>query len=126
MTRRNQVQRGLAATLRPWRCIVALVVFGCVAAPTSAQNCTASNPQLAVTVVEKVLDACSSPDEVQAMQMKYGHDVILDQASIAGNLAIPLLRVFVALPEHDECTSSTFGAAARTALARLGDKVPTL
>ena len=56
------------------------------------------------------------------MQMKYGHDVILDQASIAGNLAIPVLRVFVALPEHNECTSSTFGAAARTALAKLGDE----
>ena len=50
------------------------------------------------------------------MQMKYGHDVILDQASIAGNLAIPVLRVFASLPKHNECTSSTFDAAARTVI----------
>src|SRR4029077_3698024 len=79
-------------------------------------------PQLAVAVLEKVLDACSSPDEVQAMQMKYGHDVILVEASIAGKLAIPVLRVFASLPKHNDCTSSTFDAAARTALAKFGDE----
>ena len=110
------------ALLQSWTGIAFLVVVTLIAAPLSAQNCTASNPQLAVTVLEKVLDACSSPDEVQAMQMKYGHDVILDQASIAGKLAIPVLRVFAALPKHNECTSSTFDAAARTALAKLGDQ----
>ncbi|HWY58909.1 MAG TPA: hypothetical protein VNZ03_30885 [Terriglobales bacterium] len=106
----------------PLRCVVVLIALGRIAPPVSAQNCTASNPQLAVTVLEKVLDACSSPDEVQAMQMKYGHDVILDQASIAGNLAIPVLHVFAVLPKNNECTSSTFDAAARTALAKLGDE----
>ena len=54
--------------------------------------------------------------------MKYGHDVILVQASIAGNLAVPVLRVFASLPRNNECTSSTFDAAARTALAKLGDQ----
>lgn len=106
----------------PLGCVVVLIALGRIAPPVSAQNCTASNPQLAVTVLEKVLDACSSPDEVQAMQMKYGHDVILDQASIAGNLAIPVLHVFAVLPKNNECTSSTFDAAARTALAKLGDE----
>jgi hypothetical protein len=106
----------------PLRCVVVLSALGCIPLPASAQNCTVSNPQLAVTVLEKVLDACSSPDEVQAMQMKYGHDVILDQASIAGKLAIPVLRVFAALPKNNECTSSTFDAAARTALAKFGDE----
>ncbi len=106
----------------PSRCVVVLIVLGCIPLPASAQNCTVSNPQLAVAVLEKVLDACSSPDEVQAMQMKYGHDVILVQASIAGKLAIPVLRVFAALPKNNECTSSTFGAAARTALAKFGDE----
>jgi hypothetical protein len=105
-----------------WKRIVVFVVLGCVAASASAQNCTASNPELAVTILERVLDACSSPDEVQAMQMKYGHDVILEQASIAGKLAIPVLRVFASLPKHNECTSSTFDAAARTALAKFGDE----
>ncbi len=125
VTKRNQPSAGRTASpqrLQPWRCIVVLVILGCVAAPASAQNCTASNPQLAVAVLEKVLDACSSPDEVQAMQMKYGHDVILDQASIAGKLAIPVLRVFASLPRNNECTSSTFDAAARTALAKFGDE----
>jgi hypothetical protein len=56
------------------------------------------------------------------MQMKYGHDVILEQASIAGKLAIPVLRVFATLPKNNECTSSTFDAAARTALAKFGDE----
>jgi hypothetical protein len=56
------------------------------------------------------------------MQMKYGHDVILDQASIAGELAVPVLRVFASLPKNNECTSSTFDAAARTALAKFGDE----
>jgi len=56
------------------------------------------------------------------MQMKYGHDVILVQASVAGKLAIPVLREFSSLPKHNECTSSTFDAAARTALAKFGDE----
>jgi hypothetical protein len=125
VTKQNQPSCSLSRNLgliQPWRGIVVLVALGCVAAPASAQNCTASNPQLAVAVLEKVLDACSSPDEVQAMQMKYGHDVILVQASIAGKLAIPVLRVFASLPRHNECTSSTFDAAARTALAKFGDE----
>ena len=125
VTKRNQSLGGIAASPRrhhPWRRMVVFVVLGCVTVPASAQNCTASNPQLAVAVLEKVLDACSSPDEVQAMQMKYGHDVILDQASIAGKLAIPVLRVFASLPRNNECTSSTFDAAARTALAKFGDE----
>ena len=104
------------------RCVVVLSALGCIPLPAAAQNCTVSNPQLAVTVLEKVLDACSSRDEVQAMQMKYGHDVILDQASIAGELAVPVLRVFASLPKNNECTSSTFDAAARTALAKFGDE----
>ncbi len=105
-----------------WAGIAVLVVLTCITAPLSAQNCTASNPQLAVAVLQRVLDACSSPDELQAMQMKYGHDVILVQASVAGKLAIPVLREFAGLPKHNECTSSTFDAAARTALAKLGDE----
>ena len=99
-----------------------LVALGCVAAPVSAQNCTASNPQLAVTVLQTVLATCSSPDDFQAMESKYGYDVILVQASVAGNLAIPVLRQFASLPKHNECTSSSFDAAARTALAKLGDE----
>jgi hypothetical protein len=99
-----------------------LVALGCVAAPVSAQNCTASNPQLAVTVLQTVLATCSSHDNFQAMAYKYGNDVILVQASVAGNLAIPVLRQFASLPKHNECTSSSFDAAARTALAKLGDE----
>src|SRR5260370_2412825 len=56
------------------------------------------------------------------MESKYGYDVILVQASVAGNLAVPVLRQFATLPKHNECTSSSFGAAARTALAKLGDE----
>lgn len=125
MTKRNLPSCSVACNLghiQPWIGIIVLVALGCVAAPASAQNCTASNPQLAVAVLEKVLDACSSPDEVQAMQMKYGHEVILVEASIAGKLAIPVLRVFASLPRDNECTSSTFDAAARTALAKFGDE----
>jgi hypothetical protein len=33
-----------------------------------------------------------------------------------------VLRVFASLPRHNECTSSTFDAAARTALAKFGDE----
>jgi hypothetical protein len=99
-----------------------LVALGCVAAPLSAQNCTASNPQLAVVVLQRVLATCSSHDDFQAMEYKYGYDVILVQASVAGSLAIPVLRQFASLPKHNECASSTFDAAARTALAKLGDE----
>ena len=102
--------------------IVVLVALGCVAAPASAQNCTASNPQLAVAVLQTVLASCSSHDDFQAMESKYGYDVILVQASVAGNLAVPVLRQFASLPKNNECTSSNFGAAARTALAKLGDE----
>jgi hypothetical protein len=56
------------------------------------------------------------------MEYKYGYDVILEQASVAGNLAIPVLRQFASLPKNNECTSSNFDAAARTALAKLGDQ----
>jgi hypothetical protein len=56
------------------------------------------------------------------MESKYGYDVILLQASVAGNLAVPVLRQFASLPKNNECTSSNFGAAARTALAKLGDE----
>jgi len=102
--------------------IVVLVALGCVAAPASAQNCTASNPQLAVAVLQTVLASCSSHDDFQAMESKYGYDVILVQASVAGNLAVPVLRQFASLPKNNECTSSNFGATARTALAKLGDE----
>lgn len=44
------------------------------------------------------------------------------QASVAGNLAIPVLRQLASLPKTNECTSSSFDAAARTALAKLGDE----
>ncbi len=54
--------------------------------------------------------------------MKYGHDVILDQASIAGNLAIPVLRVFVALPREQRVYFVDLRCAARAALAKLGDE----
>ena len=99
-----------------------LVALGCIPALMSAQNCTASNPQLAVTILQNVLATCSSHDDFQAMESKYGYDVILVQASVAGNLAVPVLRQFASLPKNNECTSSNFGAAARTALARLGDE----
>jgi hypothetical protein len=99
-----------------------LVALGCIPALVSAQNCTASNPQLAVTILQNVLATCSSHDDFQAMESKYGYDVILVQASVAGNLAVPVLRQFASLPKNNECTSSSFGAAARTALAKLGDE----
>jgi hypothetical protein len=104
-----------------WLCIAILVALGCVAAPVSAQNCTASNPQLAVAVLQRVLASCSSHDDFQAMEYKYGFDVILVQTSVAGSLALPVLRQFASLHKDNECTSSTFDAAARTALAKLGD-----
>jgi hypothetical protein len=99
-----------------------LVALGCIPARVSAQNCTASNPQLAVTILQKVLATCSSHDDFQAMEFKYGYEAILVQASVAGNLAIPVLRQFDSLPKNNECTSSNFDAAARTALAKLGDE----
>ncbi|MGA7513923.1 MAG: hypothetical protein WBW46_13585 [Candidatus Sulfotelmatobacter sp.] len=68
-----------------------LVALGCIAAPAPAQNCTASNPQLAVGVLQAVLASCSSLAVFQAMEQKYGYDVVLVQASVAGNLAIPVL-----------------------------------
>jgi len=102
--------------------IAVLSVLGCAAIQVSAQNCTASNPQLAVTVLQRVLARCSSHDDFQAMEYKYGFDVILVQASVAGSLAIPVLRQFASLPKHNECTSATFDAGARTALAKLGDE----
>jgi hypothetical protein len=105
-----------------WTRIVALVALACAAAPLVAQNCTASSPQLAVTVLQTVLASCSSYDDFEAMEYKYGHDVILVQASVAGNLAIPVLRQFASLPKHNACTDSSFDAAARTALAKLGDE----
>jgi hypothetical protein len=122
---RHQPLCGLAGNPRlgqAWRCIGVLVALGCVAAPVSAQNCTASNPQLAVAVLQRVLASCSSHDDFQAMESKYGYDVILVQASVAGGLAIPVLRQFASLHKDNECTSSTFDAAARTALAKLGDE----
>jgi hypothetical protein len=103
-------------------CIAILVVLGCITIPVSAQNCTASNPQLAVTILQKVLASCSSHHDFQAIESKYGYDVILVQASVAGNLAIPVLRQFASLPKHNACTGSSFDAAARTALAKLGDE----
>jgi hypothetical protein len=103
-------------------CILILAAFGCIAAQVAAQNCTASNPQLAVGVLQTVLTSCSSPAAFQAMESKYGYDVVLTQASIAGNLAIPVLRQLMSLPKNNECISSNFGAAARTALAKLGDE----
>src|SRR5208283_6008502 len=99
--RANYLGRGQAGM-----CIAILVALGCVAIPVYAQNCTASNPQLAVTILQQVLAACSSHDDFQAMESKYGYDVILVQASVAGNLAIPVLRQFASLPKNNECTSS--------------------
>lgn len=125
MTKRHQMLCAQAGNPEPgkaWMHIVVLVALGCVAAPASAQNCTASNPQLAVAVLQTVLASCSSHDDFQAMESKYGYDVILVQASVAGNLAVPVLRQFASLPKNNECTSSNFGAAARTALAKLGDE----
>jgi hypothetical protein len=125
VTKRHQGLRPQADNLgrgQARMCIAVLVALGCVAIPASAQNCTASNPQLAVTVLQTVLATCSSHDDFQAMESKYGYDVILVQASVAGNLAIPVLRQFAGLPENNECTSSNFDAAARTALAKLGDE----
>lgn len=99
-----------------------LVVFSCAAAPLVAQNCSASSPQLAVAVLQAIFATCSSYDDVQAMEYKYGHDVILVQASVAGSLAVPVLRQFASLPRQSACTASSFDAAARTALAKLGDE----
>jgi len=115
-------QAGNLGLGQAWMRIGVLVALGCVVAPVSAQNCTASNPQLAVSVLQAVLATCSSYDDFQAMGYKYGYDVILVQASVAGNLAIPVLRQFASLPKHNACTSSSFDAAARTALAKLGDE----
>jgi len=103
-------------------CVAILAALGCIAAQVSAQNCTASNPQLAVAVLQRVLASCSSHDDFQAMEIKYGYDVILVQASVAGSLAIPVLRQFASLPKNNDCTSTMFDAAARTALAKLGDE----
>ncbi len=125
MTKRHQMLCAQAGNLelgKAWMRIGVLVALGCVAAPVSAQNCTASNPQLAVTVLQTVLATCSSPADFQAMEYKYGYDVVLVQASVAGNLAIPVLRQLARLPKNSECTSSNFDAAARTALAKLGDE----
>ncbi|MFZ0863614.1 MAG: hypothetical protein WCA27_28320 [Candidatus Sulfotelmatobacter sp.] len=125
MTKRHQMLCAQARNPEPgkaWMYIVVLVALGCVAAPASAQNCTASNPQLAVAVLQTVLASCSSHDDFQAMESKYEYDVILVQASVAGNLAVPVLRQFASLPKNNECTSSNFGATARTALAKLGDE----
>jgi hypothetical protein len=125
VTKRHQPLCAQARNLglvQAWMRIGILVALGCVAAPLSAQNCTASNPQLAVVVLQRVLATCSSHDDFQAMEYKYGYDVILVQASVAGSLAIPVLRQFASLPKHNECASSTFDAAARTALAKLGDE----
>ena len=124
MTKRHQMLYAQAGNPQPgkaWMHIVVAVALGCVAAPAS-QNCAASNPQLAVTILQKVLAACSSHDDFKAMESNYGYDVILVQASVAGNLAVPVLRKFASLPKNDECTSSNFAAAARTALAKLGDE----
>src|ERR1700722_5404339 len=107
---------------KAWKRIIFLIALGCIAAPVSAQNCTVSNPQLAVTALQTVLAACSSHDDFQAVQYKYGYDVILVQASVAGNLAAPVLRQFTGLPKKNECTWSNFDAAARSALAKLGDE----
>ena len=125
MTKRHHPifsQAGNLGLGQAWMRIGVLVALGCVVAPVSAQNCTASNPQLAVSVLQAVLATCSSYDDFQAMGYKYGYDVILVQASVAGNLAIPVLRQFASLPKHNACTSSSFDAAARTALAKLGDE----
>ena len=125
MTKRHQplcFQAGNLGSGQAWMRIGVLVALGCIAAPAPAQNCTASNPQLAVGVLQAVLSSCSSPAAFQAMEQKYGYDVVLVQASVAGNLAIPVLRQLASLPKKNECTSSSFDAAARTALAKLGDE----
>lgn len=115
-------QAGNLGSGQAWMRIGVLVALGCIPALVSAQNCTASNPHLAVNILQNVLATCSSHDDFQAMESKYGYDVILVQASVAGNLAVSVLRQFASLPKNNECTSSNFGAAARTALAKLGDE----
>ncbi len=126
VVKRNQQSRVGARSLRAtegWTRIVGLVALACAAAPPlAAQNCTASSPQLAVVVLQNVLATCSKYDDFRAIEYKYGHDVILVQASVAGNLAIPVLRQFASLPKHNTCTASSFDAADRTALAKLGDE----
>jgi hypothetical protein len=125
MTKRHQPLCFQAVNLgsgQAWMRIGVLVALGCISALVSAQNCTASNPQLAVTILQTLLTTCSSHDDFQAMEYKYGYDVILVQASVAGSLAIPVLRQFASLRKDNECTSSTFDAAARTAVAKLGDE----
>jgi hypothetical protein len=125
MTQRDYLlcaQRGNPGSGKAWVRIVVLAVSGCVAAPVPAQNCTASNPELAVTVLQTVLASCSSPAAFQAIEYKYGYDVVFTQASVAGNLAIPVLRQLASQPKPNQCTSSNFDAAARTALAKLGDE----
>jgi hypothetical protein len=107
-------QAGNLGLLKARRRIGILIALGCLAAPLSAQDCTASIPQLAVSVLQTVLGTCSSQDDFQAIESKYGYDVILVQASVAGNLAIPVLRQFASLPKHNECTSSSFDAAAHS------------
>ncbi|MFZ0951750.1 MAG: hypothetical protein WAN17_05750 [Candidatus Sulfotelmatobacter sp.] len=94
MTKRHQplcFQAGNLGSGQAWMRIGVLVALGCIAAPAPAQNCTASNPQLAVGVLQAVLASCSSLAVFQAMEQKYGYDVVLVQASVAGNLAIPVL-----------------------------------
>lgn len=125
MTKRHQPLCAQAANVGLGQvsiCIGVLVFLGWVTAPLAAQNCTASNPQLAVSVLQTVLASCSSHDDIGAIEYKYGYDVILIQASVAGNLAIPVLHQFASLPKHSVCASSGFGAAVRTALAKLGDE----
>jgi hypothetical protein len=125
MTKRHQplcFQAGNLGSGQAWMRIGVIVGLGCISALVSAQNCTTSNPQLAVTILQTLLTTCSSHDDFQAMEYKYGYDVILVQASVAGSLAIPVLRQFSSLPKNNECTSSNFDAAARTALAKLGNE----
>jgi hypothetical protein len=124
VTKRPQpcFQAGNLGGGQAWMRIGVLVALGCIPPLVSAQNCTASNPQLAVTILQTVLATCSSYSDFPAMEYRYGHDVIFVQASVAGNLAIPVLRQFASLPQHNACTGSTFDAAARTALAKLGDE----
>jgi hypothetical protein len=129
VTKRHQplyAQGGNLESGKAWIRIGVLVALSCIAVRVSGQNCTASTPRLAVSDLETLLATCSSPADFQAMaykmREKYGNDAILGPVSVAGTLAIPVLRQFASLQKHNECTSSAFDAAARMALAKLGDE----
>lgn len=93
-----------------------------VAMPSAfVQKCSDRNPQVAVDVLQEVLRSCSSHDVFEAVSYKYGYDVIAKAASVAGELAIPVLQEIAKSPRNSDCF---WGRApeARQALAKLGDQ----